>query len=227
MASLSKCLSSAVSVVSLFGALALFSPLKAERNAAYLGAGFQWSYMTTKETYTGFLYANRRYDSNLWGFNAKAGYKQFFGSAKRFGLRYYFNFSYNAVGRFSGTGTLSNISYGVGTDMIYNFFVAKDYAMGGFLGFQLAGTSWVGTVMATRANFVSSLNLPGKPHESYFQLPLNVGFRTNFADKQSLEVGFLIPLIPAYYYKGSSGGRSASLLYHRDVSLYFNYVFDF
>ncbi|WP_104682522.1 outer membrane protein [Helicobacter felis] len=262
MAFLSKSLAS-VATMSLFSTLAL-STLSAERNAAYLGAGFQWSRMETKEylKQNNVVDYNTHYSSDMWGFNIRAGYKQFFGQSKRIGLRYYANFAYNAVGRMSGTGTLASVNYGAGMDFLWDFFVPKDnsYALGFFVGFQLIGNSWVGSVMnggdgmngriVGKNDLVSgncSVTLPagqdtinttapgclpkqlqGKNyHQSYFQLPINFGFRANFSDKQSLEFGALVPVIPMYYYQKSSGNDKVSLYYHRNASLYINYVFDF
>ncbi|WP_104728767.1 outer membrane protein [Helicobacter felis] len=273
MAFLSKSLAS-VATMSLFSTLAL-STLSAERNAAYLGAGFQWSRMETKEylKQNNVVDYNTHYSSDMWGFNIRAGYKQFFGQSKRVGLRYYANFAYNAVGRMSGTGTLASVNYGAGMDFLWDFFVPKDnsYALGFFVGFQLIGNSWVGSVMnggdganghivgkndlvsggcsivqdnpssgtggsssgqthtqTTMATGCLPKQLQGKDyHQSYFQLPINFGFRANFSDKQSLEFGALVPVIPMYYYQKTSGNDKVSLYYHRNASLYINYVFDF
>ncbi|WP_050782211.1 outer membrane beta-barrel protein [Helicobacter suis] len=46
--------------------------------------------------------------------------------------------------------------------------------------------------------------LPGEHasmNTSYFQLPINLGFRTNFTKHQGLELGLRIPLVTNYYYK--------------------------
>ncbi|WP_104749131.1 outer membrane protein [Helicobacter cynogastricus] len=243
MAILPKSLAS-VATLSFLSTLAL-SPLLAERNAAYLAGGFQWSRMETKEylKVDSEVLHNEHYSGDMWGFNLRAGYKQFFGQSKRVGLRYYVTFDYNAVGRVSGTGDLADINYGAGMDFLWDFFVPKDnsYAVGFFVGFQLLGSSWIGSYMAGGdgmngpidgviekvAHGFGSPNLKGQPNIAYFQLPISFGLRANFSDKQGIELGALVPVVPYSFYKKASKGDDVSLSYHRNASLYINYIFNF
>ncbi|WP_260321539.1 MULTISPECIES: outer membrane protein [unclassified Helicobacter] len=41
------------------------------------------------------------------------------------------------------------------------------------------------------------------------------------------EIGLRIPLAVNYYYKGTYDGVTESVAYKRNVSVYFNYVFNF
>lgn len=97
-------------LLALFGSLTLCSlaPLSAEKNGAFIEGGFQYSNVTgennysqptTTQTQDGYTYTNEGFSQpgkttgNLYGADIQAGYKQFFGKKKRFGLRYYGLFS--------------------------------------------------------------------------------------------------------------------------------------
>ncbi|GAA6887659.1 hypothetical protein HpHNI69_03020 [Helicobacter pylori] len=90
----------------------------------------------------------------MYGVDAMAGYKWFFGKTKRFGFRTYGYFSYNHANlRFvgskleimEGASQVNNFTYGVGFDALYNFYESKDgYNTAGlFLGFGLGGDSFI------------------------------------------------------------------------------------
>ncbi|WP_390559537.1 SabA family sialic acid-binding adhesin, partial [Helicobacter pylori] len=90
----------------------------------------------------------------LNGFGVQAGYKQFFGEKKRWGLRYYGFFDYNhAYIKSNFFNSASDVwTYGVGSDLLFNFindkktnFLGKNnhFSMGLFGGIALAGTSWL------------------------------------------------------------------------------------
>ncbi|WP_390401226.1 outer membrane protein, partial [Helicobacter pylori] len=88
------------------------------------------------------------------GLGVQAGYKQFFGKKKRWGLRYYGFFDYNhAYIKSNFFNSASDVwTYGVGSDLLFNFindkktnFLGKNnhFSMGLFGGIALAGTSWL------------------------------------------------------------------------------------
>ncbi|GAA7949140.1 hypothetical protein JP0547_01050 [Helicobacter pylori] len=90
----------------------------------------------------------------MYGVDAMAGYKWFFGQTKRFGFRSYGYFSYNhaslsfvgsQLGIMEGASQVNNFAYGVGFDALYNFYESKDgYNTAGlFLGFGLGGDSFI------------------------------------------------------------------------------------
>ncbi|MFC3848120.1 outer membrane protein [Helicobacter baculiformis] len=173
-----------LAVAGLVGVLGLgVAPLHAERDGAYISGGVQYAYFTTKWGGNG----------NIGGIDIRGGYQQFFNKRKNLGARYYGNFSV------SGGSGLSNISYGVGADVLYDFYGTKKYVIGTYGGLMLLGSSWIfqrGSV-------------------SNFQLPLNVGIRANFLYHHGVELGMLIPIVPAY-----NGFRRA-------VAIYANYVWRF
>ncbi|WP_158650377.1 outer membrane beta-barrel protein [Helicobacter felis] len=70
------------------------------------------------------------------------GYKYFFGSKRRWGVRAYGNFGYNG-GKIK-THAINNVVYGVGVDGLYNFLERGVYTQGVFLGLILAGSTWNG-----------------------------------------------------------------------------------
>ncbi|GAA7711965.1 hypothetical protein JP0159_03790 [Helicobacter pylori] len=90
----------------------------------------------------------------MYGVDAMAGYKWFFGKAKRFGFRSYGYFSYNhaslsfvgsQLGIMEGASQVNNFAYGVGFDALYNFYESKwgSNTAGLFLGFGLGGDSFI------------------------------------------------------------------------------------
>ncbi len=90
----------------------------------------------------------------MYGVNAMAGYKWFFGKTKPFGFRTYGYYSYNhanlsfvgsKLGIMDGASQVNNFTYGVGFDALYNFYESKEgYNTAGlFLGFGLGGDSFI------------------------------------------------------------------------------------
>lgn len=86
----------------------------------------------------------------MYGVDAMAGYKWFFGKTKRFGFRTYGYYSYNhanlsfvgsKLGIMESASQVNNFTYGVGFDALYNFYESKEgYNTAGlFLGFGLGG----------------------------------------------------------------------------------------
>ncbi len=176
----------------------------------------------------------------LNGFGVQAGYKQFFGKKRTWGLRYYGFFDYNhAYIKSNFFNSASNVfTYGVGSDLLFNFindkktnFLGKNnhFSMGLFGGVALAGTSWLNSQfvnLKTVSNVYSA-----KVNTANFQFLFNLGLRTNLARpkkkdghhaaQHGMELGVKIPTINTNYYSF----LGTKLEYRRLYSVYLNYVF--
>ncbi|UOS67441.1 outer membrane protein [Helicobacter pylori] len=170
------------------------------------------------------------------GIGVQIGYKQFFGEKKRWGARYYGFFDYNhAYIKSSFFNSASDVfTYGVGTDVLYNFINDKatknsKISFGVFGGIALAGTSWLNSQyvnLATFNNFYSA-----KMNVANFQFLFNLGLRMNLARNKKkasdhaaqhgMELGVKIPTINTNYYSL----LGTQLQYRRLYSVYLNYVF--
>ncbi|MUU59831.1 Hop family adhesin HopZ [Helicobacter pylori] len=170
------------------------------------------------------------------GIGVQIGYKQFFGEKRRWGLRYYGFFDYNhAYIKSSFFNSASDVfTYGVGTDVLYNFINDKTIknskiSFGVFGGIALAGTSWLNSQyvnLATFNNFYSA-----KMNVANFQFLFNLGLRMNLAKNKKkasdhaaqhgVELGVKIPTINTNYYSL----LGTQLQYRRLYSVYLNYVF--
>ncbi|WQU21458.1 Hop family adhesin HopQ [Helicobacter pylori] len=176
----------------------------------------------------------------LNGFGVQAGYKQFFGKKRTWGLRYYGFFDYNhAYIKSNFFNSASDVwTYGVGSDLLFNFindkktnFLGKNnhFSMGLFGGIALAGTSWLNSQfvnLKTISNVYSA-----KVNTANFQFLFNLGLRTNLARpkkkdshhaaQHGMELGVKIPTINTNYYSY----LGTKLEYRRLYSVYLNYVF--
>ncbi|GAA7664999.1 outer membrane beta-barrel protein [Helicobacter pylori] len=170
------------------------------------------------------------------GIGVQIGYKQFFGEKRRWGARYYGFFDYNhAYIKSSFFNSASDVfTYGVGTDLLYNFINDKatknsKISFGVFGGIALAGTSWLNSQyvnLATFNNFYSA-----KMNVANFQFLFNLGLRMNLARNKKkasdhaaqhgVELGVKIPTINTNYYSL----LGTQLQYRRLYSVYLNYVF--
>ncbi|GAA9139881.1 Hop family adhesin HopQ [Helicobacter pylori] len=174
------------------------------------------------------------------GFGVQAGYKQFFGKKRTWGLRYYGFFDYNhAYIKSNFFNSASDVwTYGVGSDLLFNFindkktnFLGKNnhFSMGLFGGIALAGTSWLNSQfvnLKTISNVYSA-----KVNTANFQFLFNLGLRTNLARpkkkdshhaaQHGMELGVKIPTINTNYYSF----LDTKLEYRRLYSVYLNYVF--
>ncbi len=170
------------------------------------------------------------------GIGVQIGYKQFFGEKRKWGARYYGFFDYNhAYIKSSFFNSASDVfTYGVGTDVLYNFINDKTtknskISFGVFGGIALAGTSWLNSQyvnLATFNNFYSA-----KMNVANFQFLFNLGLRMNLAKNKKkasdhaaqhgVELGVKIPTINTNYYSL----LGTQLQYRRLYSVYLNYVF--
>ncbi len=188
----------------------------------------------------GMIVSSATNNGALNGFGVQAGYKQFFGKKKRWGLRYYGFFDYNhAYIKSSFFNSSSDVwTYGVGSDLLFNFindkktnFLGKNnhFSMGLFGGIALAGTSWLNSQfvnLKTISNVYSA-----KVNTANFQFLFNLGLRTNLARpkkkdshhaaQHGMELGVKIPTINTNYYSF----LDTKLEYRRLYSVYLNYVF--
>ncbi len=190
-----------------------------------------------KISYIPNLFSLRDYQSaSMNGFGAKMGYKQFFTHKKNIGLRYYgfLDYGYTNFGdtNFGDTNLkvgANLVTYGVGTDFLYNFFERsrrrERTAIGLFFGAQIAGQTWSTNV----TNLLSGQRPDVK--SSSFQFLFDLGLRTNFAKTnfnkhkldQGIEFGVKIPVIAHKYF--ATQGSSAS--YMRNFSFYVGYSVGF
>ncbi|MFP6039878.1 Hop family adhesin SabA [Helicobacter pylori] len=171
------------------------------------------------------------------GLGVQVGYKQFFGESKRWGLRYYGFFDYNhGYIKSSFFNSSSDVwTYGVGSDLLFNFINDKNtkknnkLSVGLFGGIQLAGTTWLNSQYVNLTAFNNPYS--AKVNASNFQFLFNLGLRTNLAMKKKkdrehsaqhgMELGVKIPTINTNYYSF----LGTKLEYRRLYSVYLNYVF--
>ncbi|BAW43614.1 Hop family outer membrane protein HopF [Helicobacter pylori] len=185
-----------------------------------------------KISYIPNLFSLRDYQSaSMNGFGAKMGYKQFFTHEKNIGLRYYGFLDYGYA-NFGGTNLkvgANLVTYGVGTDFLYNVYERsrrrERATIGLFFGAQIAGQTWSTNV----TNLLSGQRPDVK--SSSFQFLFDLGLRTNFAKTnfnkhrldQGIEFGVKIPVIAHKYF--ATQGSSAS--YMRNFSFYVGYSVGF
>ncbi|GAA7322611.1 Hop family outer membrane protein HopF [Helicobacter pylori] len=185
-----------------------------------------------KISYIPNLFSLRDYQSaSMNGFGAKMGYKQFFTHKKNIGLRYYgfLDYGYANFGDTNLKVGANLVTYGVGTDFLYNFFERsrrrERTAIGLFFGAQIAGQTWSTNV----TNLLSGQRPDVK--SSSFQFLFDLGLRTNFTKThfnkhkldQGIEFGVKIPVIAHKYF--ATQGSSAS--YMRNFSFYVGYSVGF
>ncbi|WRF46405.1 Hop family outer membrane protein HopF [Helicobacter pylori] len=178
------------------------------------------------------LFSLRDYQSaSMNGFGAKMGYKQFFTHKKNIGLRYYgfLDYGYANFGDTNLKVGANLVTYGVGTDFLYNVYERsrrrERTTIGLFFGAQIAGQTWSTNV----TNLLSGQRPDVK--SSSFQFLFDLGVRTNFAKTnfnkhkldQGIEFGVKIPVIAHKYF--ATQGSSAS--YMRSFSFYVGYSVGF
>ncbi|GAA8449910.1 Hop family outer membrane protein HopF [Helicobacter pylori] len=185
-----------------------------------------------KISYIPNLFSLRDYQSaSMNGFGAKMGYKQFFTHKKNVGLRYYgfLDYGYANFGDTNLKVGANLVTYGVGTDFLYNVYERsrrrERTTIGLFFGAQIAGQTW-----STNVTNLLSGQRPNVKSSS-FQFLFDLGVRTNFAKtnfnkhklEQGIEFGVKIPVIAHKYF--ATQGSSAS--YMRNFSFYVGYSVGF
>ncbi|MGN8379344.1 Hop family outer membrane protein HopL [Helicobacter pylori] len=175
------------------------------------------------------------------GLGVGLGYKYFFGKARKLGLRHYFFFDYgfSEIGLANQSVKANIFAYGVGTDFLWNLFRrtynTKALNFGLFAGVQLGGTTWLSSL---RQQIIDNWGNANDIHSTNFQVALNFGVRTNFAEfkrfakkfhnqgvisQKSVEFGIKVPLINQAYL--NSAGADVS--YRRLYTFYINYIMGF
>ncbi|MFP6285359.1 Hop family outer membrane protein HopL [Helicobacter pylori] len=175
------------------------------------------------------------------GLGVGLGYKYFFGKARKLGLRHYFFFDYgfSEIGLANQSVKANIFAYGVGTDFLWNLFRrtynTKALNFGLFAGVQLGGATWLSSL---RQQIIDNWGNANDIHSTNFQVALNFGVRTNFAEfkrfakkfhnqgvisQKSVEFGIKVPLINQAYL--SSTGADVS--YRRLYAFYINYIMGF
>ncbi|MGL2663946.1 Hop family outer membrane protein HopL [Helicobacter pylori] len=175
------------------------------------------------------------------GLGVGIGYKYFFGKARKLGLRHYFFFDYgfSEIGLANQSVKANIFAYGVGTDFLWNLFRrtynTKALNFGLFAGVQLGGATWLSSL---RQQIIDNWGNANDIHPTNFQVALNFGVRTNFAEfkrfakkfhnqgvisQKSVEFGIKVPLINQAYL--SSAGADVS--YRRLYTFYINYIMGF
>ncbi len=192
-------------------------------------------------TYTPSVINTNNY-GQMYGVDAMAGYKWFFGKTKRFGFRSYGYYSYNhanlsfvgsQLGIMEGASQVNDFTYGVGFDALYNFYESKEgYNTAGlFVGFGLGGDSFIVQGESYLKSQMQICNntagCSASMNTSYFQMPVEFGFRSNFSKHSGIEVGFKLPLFTNQFYKERGVDGSVDVFYKRNFSIYFNYMINF
>ncbi|MGL2698002.1 Hop family outer membrane protein HopL [Helicobacter pylori] len=175
------------------------------------------------------------------GLGVGLGYKYFFGKARKLGLRHYifFDYGFSEIGLANQSVKANIFAYGVGTDFLWNLFRrtynTKALNFGLFAGVQLGGATWLSSL---RQQIIDNWGNANDIHSTNFQVALNFGVRTNFAEfkrfakkfhnqgvisQKSVEFGIKVPLINQAYL--SSAGADVS--YRRLYTFYINYIMGF
>ncbi|MFP6267073.1 outer membrane protein [Helicobacter pylori] len=221
---------------------ALKSNLMAQKDAFMnVHKNIQTAVAQAQATYTPSVINTNNY-GQMYGVDAMAGYKWFFGKTKRFGFRSYGYYSYNhanlsfvgsQLGIMEGASQVNNFTYGVGFDALYNFYESKEgYNTAGlFLGFGLGGDSFIVQGESYLKSQMQICNntagCSASMNTSYFQMPVEFGFRSNFSKHSGIEVGLKLPLFTNQFYKERGVDGSVDVFYKRNFSIYFNYMINF
>ncbi|MGL2815442.1 outer membrane beta-barrel protein [Helicobacter pylori] len=221
---------------------ALKTNLTAQKDAFMsVHKNIQTAVAQAQATYTPSVINTNNY-GQMYGVDAMAGYKWFFGKKKRFGFRSYGYYSYNhanlsfvgsQLGIMEGASQVNNFTYGVGFDALYNFYESKEgYNTAGlFLGFGLGGDSFIVQGESYLKSQMQICNntagCSASMNTSYFQMPVEFGFRSNFSKHSGIEVGLKLPLFTNQFYKERGVDGSVDVFYKRNFSIYFNYMINF
>lgn len=171
------------------------------------------------------------------GFGIQMGYKQFFGSKRNIGLRYYafFDYGFTQLGGLSSAVKANIFTYGAGTDFLWNIFRRvfsyQTLNVGVFGGIQIAGNTWDSSL---RNQIKDSFK--ENPTPTNFQFLFNLGLRAHFAStmhrrflsasqsiQHGMEFGVKIPVINQRYLRANG----ADVDYRRLYAFYINYTIGF
>lgn len=197
--------------------LATISVANAEKSGAFVGleAGVN---VGTLEAETGSYALAKKTTQYLLGgsYGFIAGYKQFFTS--HIGLRYYANLnlkhSTKDITNSTGESYIPDfiwLNYGANVDFLGNFVSNEDLDFGGFVGLGIGANT----------EFISQ-----RDSTTNLDVALNVGLRTTFDSKHSLELISRVPFLPTT--KGNE--RATKLIYREpvyDYSVSLRYAYSF
>ncbi|WP_104761289.1 outer membrane protein [Helicobacter cetorum] len=219
--------------VKFLGALALslsLSGLYAEESSLFVGAGYELGLGLNQVTAHGQMCGS---NMNKWctksmttaqplmnGVNLSAGYHQFVGKSKRFGIKYYGFFNYSASSNAQNQGGTSNLDlpqgasgatapnalalYGAGMNFIYNVKETQDAKFGFYSGFALAGQTWSFGSIDKLRDIVSKKDIKdtlATMNASYVQFLFDFGMRLKYKKHAIVELGWKVPTINLPYYK--------------------------
>ncbi|XNZ29797.1 Hop family outer membrane protein HopL [Helicobacter pylori] len=175
------------------------------------------------------------------GLGVSLGYKYFFGKARKLGLRHYifFDYGFSEIVLANQSVKTNIFAYGIGTDFLWNLFRrtynTKALNFGLFAGVQLGGATWLSSL---RQQIIDNWGNANDIHPTNFQVALNFGVRTNFAEfkrfakkfhnqgilsQKSVEFGIKVPLINQAYLRSAG----ADVSYRRLYTFYINYIMGF
>ncbi len=175
------------------------------------------------------------------GLGVGLGYKYFFGKARKLGFRHYLflDYGFSEIGVANQSVKTNIFAYGLGTDFLWNLFRrtfnTKALNFGIFTGVQLGGTTWLSSL---RQQIIDNWGNDKNIQPVNFQVALNFGFRTNFAEfkrfvkgfhdqgvlsQKSVEFGVKVPLINQAYLRSAG----ADVSYRRLYTFYINYIMGF
>ncbi|GAA7830223.1 hypothetical protein HpCOL20_02600 [Helicobacter pylori] len=92
-----------------------------------------------------------------------------------------------------GASQVNNFTYGVGFDALYNFYESKEsYNTAGlFVGFGLGGDSFIvqgESYLKSQMRICNNTaGCSASMNTSYFQMPVEFGFRSNFSKHSGIE----------------------------------------
>ncbi len=159
----------------------------------------------------------------LMGVGISIGYKQFFGQKHKIGLRYFGFFDYNhsrfgvlrstdnpfkfgnttftEKDSYAGQYYANLYTYGVGIDMLYNFYTNKHFIFGMALGVQFAGDSWATSIQKDLQSYTKTNKGKGSSYSpANFQFLVNFVLRAQFAKHNGIELGIKVPTITHRYF---------------------------
>ncbi len=175
------------------------------------------------------------------GLGVGLGYKYFFGKARKLGFRHYLflDYGFSEIGVANQSVKTNIFAYGLGTDFLWNLFRrtynTKALNFGLFAGVQLGGATWLSSL---RQQIIDNWGNANDIHSTNFQVALNFGVRTNFAEfkrfakkfhnqgvisQKSVEFGIKVPLINQAYLRSAG----ADVSYRRLYTFYINYIMGF
>ena len=192
-----------------------FGSVNAEQNGWFVGGDLGYGDFNLPFEYNDAVKGT--YSGGGATFAFVGGYKQFF--TPYFGLRYYGNFNLTA-GAVSAKGDKNTlglslkknrsavlVNYSANVDMLANFIVREKNQIadfGAFLGLGLGGNGWGGQVIDEFDKYIAVVNTGRssgfEATRNFFDISLNVGFRTTIYTNHGAELSFRVPILADTFY---------------------------